>query len=227
MALLRNLLFYIAFYFGTAWYVIKALVSITYSQVQFREAVHGWSRFHRRCVQNILGIQIRYEGAPSDEPMLYAMKHESFFEAIDAPTVFKLPSVFAKQELFAIPGWGRTALLYGLVPVERHAGARALRKMITAAKGHVANGRPLVIFPEGTRVPHDSAPPLQSGFAGLYKLVGLPVLPVAVDSGPLYHRLIKRRGTITYRFGEPIPPGLSRAEVEKRVHQAINALKDR
>ena len=225
MALLRSLFFYVAFYLGTAWYVLKALASIAISQEQFREAVHGWSRFHRRCVENILGIEIRFEGKPHDEPLLYAIKHESFFEAIDAPTVFKVPSVFAKQELFEIPGWGRTALHYGLVPVERDAGARALRKMIAAAKGHVANGRPLVIFPEGTRVPHESAPPLQSGFAGLYKLVGLPVVPVAVDSGPLYHRLIKRRGKITYKFGEPIPPGLPRAEAEERVHEAINALK--
>lgn len=224
MALLRSLLFYFAFYLGSIWYVLSALVVIGISPEKFRAAVHGWSRFHRRCVERILGIEIRFEGQPHDQPLLYAVKHESFFEAIDTPTLFHLPSVFAKQELFAIPGWGRTALHYGLVPVERDAGASALRKMIAAAKGHVANGRPLVIFPEGTRVGHGTKPPLQAGFAGLYKLVGLPVVPVAVDSGPLYHRFIKRRGTITYRFGEPIPPGLPRAEVEARVHAAINAL---
>jgi 1-acyl-sn-glycerol-3-phosphate acyltransferase len=73
-------------------------------------------------------------------------------------------------------------------------------------------------------VPHGERAPLRSGFAGLYKLLGLPVVPVAVDSGPLYHRLWKRRGTITVRFGEIIPPGLPREEVEARVHAAINAL---
>jgi 1-acyl-sn-glycerol-3-phosphate acyltransferase len=67
-------------------------------------------------------------------------------------------------------------------------------------------------------------PGLQSGFAGLYKLIGLPVVPIAVDSGPLYHRRFKCRGTITYRIGETIPPGLPRAEIEARVHAAINAL---
>ena len=64
--------------------------------------------------------------------------------------------------------------------------------MLAEARGFIDSGRPLVIFPEGTRVPHGARPPLQSGFAGLYKLLGLPVVPVAVDSGPLYHRWWKR-----------------------------------
>ena len=81
-----------------------------------------------------------------------------------------------------------------------------------------------MIFPEGTRVPHGSKAKLQAGFAGLYKLIGLPVVPVAVNSGPLYHRFWKRSGTITYRIGEKIPPGLPRAEIEARVAAAINAL---
>ena len=93
-----------------------------------------------------------------------------------------------------------------------------------AAKALVADGRPLVIFPEGTRVPHGENRELQSGFAGLYKMLGLPVVPVAVNSGPIYHRLLKQRGRITYRFGEIIPPGLPREEVEQRVRTAINAL---
>ena len=71
---------------------------------------------------------------------------------------------------------------------------------------------------------HGTQPPLQSGFAGLYKLLGLPVVPVALDSGPCYHRRWKRRGTITIRVGEPIPAGLPRDEIEARVVAAINVL---
>ena len=98
--------------------------------------------------------------------------------------------------------------------------------MIATAKLRVDEGRPLVIFPEGTRVPHGEEAPLQSGFAGIYKLLGLPVVPVAVNSGPYYHRIIKQPGTIIYRVGETIPAGLPRAEMERQVHRAINVLND-
>ncbi|MEO7247101.1 MAG: 1-acyl-sn-glycerol-3-phosphate acyltransferase, partial [Novosphingobium sp.] len=67
-------------------------------------------------------------------------------------------------------------------------------------------------------------PGLQAGFAGIYKLLALPVVPFAVNSGPLFNRRWKRRGVITYRFGETIPPGLPRDVVEACVHQAINVL---
>ncbi len=96
--------------------------------------------------------------------------------------------------------------------------------MVAEARSFAQTGRPLAIFPEGTRVPHGERPPLQAGFAGLYKLLGLPVVPVAVDSGRLYQHLWKRPGTITLQFGEPIAPGLPREEIEARVHAAINAL---
>jgi 1-acyl-sn-glycerol-3-phosphate acyltransferase len=88
----------------------------------------------------------------------------------------------------------------------------------------VAANRPLAIFPEGTRVAHGQRPPLQSGFAGIYKMVGLPVVPVAVNSGALLRGFWKKRGVVTYRIGETIPPGLPREEMEARVHAAINAL---
>ena len=226
MRLLRNLAFYPAFYIGSLLITTASLLSLPFSVDMFRERVRDWPRWQRWCLVNLLGCRIVIEGEPLDEPALYAIKHESFFEAIDAPRLFRLPSVFAKQELFRIPLWGRAATAFGLVPVERNSGAKALMTMIRSAKKLAADGRPLVIFPEGTRVPHGERRPLQSGFAGLYKMLGLQVVPVAVNSGPVYHRALKQPGTITYRFGEPIPPGLPREEVEQRVLDAINALND-
>ena len=224
MPLLRNLLFYPLFYGVSALLVVASVLAVPMGQVALKGVVARWGDWHHWCVQNILGIKIVQEGLIPDEPVLIAVKHESFFEAIDMPRLFSFPTVFAKRELFWIPGWGFSAKVYGLVPVARDKGARALREMIALAKLRVGEGRPLVIFPEGTRVPHGKEPPLQSGFAGIYKLLGLPVVPVAVNSGPLYHRFIKRPGTITYKVGETIPAGLPRAEMERRVHRAINAL---
>lgn len=226
MIWLRNIAFYPAFYIGSALITIVALVTMPFSKTAFRKRIRDWPSWQRVCLKWFIGIDVAMEGVPVDEPVLYAIKHESFFEAIDAPRLLRFPSVFAKKELFDIPGWGRAARAYGLVPVARDEGAKALMQMIRSAKALSAEGRPLVIFPEGTRVPHGERMPLQAGFAGLYKMLGLPVVPVAVNSGPLYHRKLKRSGTITYRFGEMIPAGLPREEVEERVLDAINALND-
>ncbi|MEM1197253.1 MAG: lysophospholipid acyltransferase family protein [Pseudomonadota bacterium] len=224
MAYLRNFLFYPVFYGFSALLVVASVLAIPLGRNRLRWVVATWGTWHRWCLKTLVGIEVVIEGSLPDGPFLIAVKHESYFEAIDMPRLFRFPTVFAKRELFLIPGWGYSAKVYGLIPVARDKGAKALREMIKTARQRVAEGRPLVIFPEGTRVKHGAKPPLQSGFAGTYKLLGLPVVPIAVNSGPVYHRFVKRPGTITYRVGETIPAGLERGEIENRVHVAINAL---
>lgn len=224
IAAVRSLAFYVLFYGGSALLVVASVIAVIAQQRWLRPIVARWGHWHLWCVRKLLGIEVVLDGALPQGPVLIAVKHEAFFEAIDTPRLFAFPAVFAKQELFRIPGWGHSALVYGLIPVAREEGAKTLRQMIALAKQRVEEGRPLVIFPEGTRVPHGTRPPLQAGFAGLYKLLRLPVVPIAVDSGATYHRLVKRPGRITYKVGETIPAGLARDEVEARVHRAINAL---
>lgn len=221
---LRSLVFYPVFYTGSIGYVLAAMAMLPIHQRAFEKAVVGWTQFHRFCVERILRIRVVIEGDLPRSSALIAIKHESFFEAIDAPNMVHFPAIIAKAELLRIPLWGKAAGTFGLIGVERDQGARALRTMLAEARRRIKEGRVLVIFPEGTRVPHGRAAPLAAGFAGLYKLFALPVVPVAVDSGPLYHRLWKRSGTVSVRVGAPIPPGLSREEVEARVLAAINAL---
>jgi 1-acyl-sn-glycerol-3-phosphate acyltransferase len=224
MNVVRSLLFYFVFYGGSVFYVLAAVFMSYVAPQHLRPVPDAWSRCHRDCLRVILGINVRQTGSIPPGPALYAIKHESFFEAIDAPNTLDFPVPFGKEQLFKIPGWGRAAKSYGAVTVMRDEGAKGLRAMLAEARGYIGTGRPLVIFPEGTRIPHGERPPLQSGFAGLYKMLGLPVVPVAVDSGPLYHRWWKRPGTIRLHIGEPIEPGLSREEIEARVHAAINVL---
>ena len=221
----RSIAFYIVFYGGSIFIVLACLAALPFGREVFRRTVDQWARWHRLCMRVLLGQRVRLEGEIPDGRVFVAIKHESFFEAIDLARLLKRPGVFAKAELMRIPLWGLVGDRYGLVEVQRDQGAKALRHMMAAAKRLSGEeGRPLVIFPEGTRVPHGTAPELQAGFAGIYKLLGLPVVAIAVDSGPLYHRWWKLPGVITYRVVEVVPPGLPRDELEQRVRTAINAL---
>jgi 1-acyl-sn-glycerol-3-phosphate acyltransferase len=225
MTVLRSLAFYFVFYVGSVFYILYGAAQYALGlNKAFERTVSAWALFHRGCARVLLGIRLVIEGELPAGPVLIAMKHQSFYEAIDMPGLFDRPAVFAKAELMRIPVWGRIGQRYGLIAVKRDQGAAALRAMLTAARKYSSDGRPLVIFPEGTRVAFGQRGELQAGFAGLYKLLGLPVVPVAANSGPLYHRRWKQPGIVTFRIGETIPPGLPREEIEERVQDAINAL---
>lgn len=226
MIAIRSLLFALVFYPGSLMFVLWAMAFGWTTPLMVQRTATHWSRFHRWCVQRLLGQRIVVEGDLPIGPYLYIAKHESMFETIDILCLFDRPAIGAKRELFDIPLWGGIARRYGLIPIERTAGASALRALRAAAKDRIAQGRAICLFPEGTRVPHGESPPLKAGFAGLYSLLGLPVVPIAIDSGRVSPRgkFLKRPGTITYKVGEIVPVGLDRKEAEARVHAAINAL---
>ena len=226
MAALRSLLFALVFYPGSVVYVLSAFPAMLLGQRGVTAVADGWALFHRWCCTWILGIWTRIEGEVPPGPVLIAAKHQSMYETVDMVVVLDTPAVVLKKELADIPGWGRVAQVYGMIPVDREGGGAALRRMLRAAGEAKRQGRPILIFPEGTRVPVGEQPPLQPGFAGLYRALGLPVVAVAIDSGKLTPKgsFIKRPGTITMRFGPLIPPGLPREEIEARVHQQMNAL---
>jgi 1-acyl-sn-glycerol-3-phosphate acyltransferase len=225
MDLVRSLLFALLFYPGTLLYVLTVIAVSPFGDAPVQAVVHAWSKFHHRLVRHVLGIRIEWDGAIPDGPYLIAVKHNSMMEAVDTLHFAQCPVVVMKRELTTIPLFGWVTRRYGVIGVDRNAGAAALRVMMKEAKAAIAGGRPVIIFPEGTRVPYGSSPPLQSGFAGLYRALGLPVAPVAHDVGRLWHKgFVKRSGTVHFRVGEVIPPGLKRDDVEARVHAAINAL---
>jgi 1-acyl-sn-glycerol-3-phosphate acyltransferase len=226
MAAVRSALFAVAFYAGTLLWIAAAFAAVPFGPDLVRRAVTGWARYHRWCAATLLGIRARVEGSAPSGPALVAAKHQSMFETLELVALLPVPAMVMKRELERIPLFGALTRRYGIIPIDRAGGAGALRRMLKAGEAAIAEGRPIIIFPEGTRVAPGEAPPLQAGFAGLYRSLGLPVVPVALDSGRLWPRrgLVKRAGRVTMRFGEPIPPGLPRKEIEARVHAAINAL---
>jgi 1-acyl-sn-glycerol-3-phosphate acyltransferase len=226
MNLIRSLLFALLFYPGTLLYVLTVIILSPLGEKPVRAVVHGWSAFHHWLVRNILGIRMVWDGEIPEGPYLIAVKHQSMMEAVDTLHFARTPVVVMKRELTVIPLFGWVTRRYGVIGVDRDAGASALRAMMAEAKAAVATGRPIVIFPEGTRVPYGEAPELRAGFAGLYRVLGLPVVPVAHDVGRLWGRgFVKRSGTAHFKVGEVIPAGLKRDDIEARVHAAINALR--
>lgn len=222
---LRTLLFRIVFYGGSVPIVLLSPVAALFGEKFFRNWVVFWTAYHAWCARNLMGIRIRIAGARPTTPALYAAKHQSFFETFELVHMLDAPAVVMRQEFARIPVWGWAARRYGVIVIDRSGAASALRQMMREARAAGAAGRSVVIFPEGTRTPPGEAPALRSGLAGLYRAVGLPVVPIALDSGRVWpKRGSMHPGVVTFRFGEPISPGLPRADVEARVHDEINAL---
>ena len=225
MQTLRSLIYAAIFYPGTLLYVITGIAASAFGEAPMRRVVHGWAQFHHRLAEVVLGVRMEMDREIPPGAVLIAIKHGSMYETIEALRIARTPVVVLKHELASLPLFGLVTRIYGVIPVDRGAGASALRQMMKLGRQAAADGRPVLIFPEGTRVPAGETPPLGAGFAGLYRALGLPVVPVAVDSARLWGRgLLKRRGTIHFKVGETIPPGLKRDEIERRVHAAINAL---
>lgn len=222
---MRALLYGLVFYPGSVIYVLTAPISALIGRRALIPHVLAWGRFHDWCTRVLLNVRYRIEGELPSGPMLVAFKHESMYETVQALVFLDRPAPVLKRELMNVPLWGWACQKYGGIVVDRDAGAKALRGMLAEAKEIIAEGRPIFIFPEGTRVRHGEAPELKSGISGLYRLLKLPVLPIATDSGRfLPKRGPKRPGTVTFKVGELIPPGLEREEFEARLHAAINAL---
>ena len=224
MTKLRSAIYALVFYPATLLFVLGCMVASLFGREPIRAVVHGWTSFHHWFVR-LLGTRVAVSGAIPAGAYLIAVKHQSMFETLEMMRIARTPIVVMKRELTTMPMFGWATRAYGVIPVDRQAGAKALREMLALGKEAAASGRPILIYPEGTRTKAGETPPLQAGFAGLYKALGLPVVPVAMDSGRLWGRnLPAEAGTIHFRIGEPIPAGLKRDEIEARVHAGINAI---
>jgi 1-acyl-sn-glycerol-3-phosphate acyltransferase len=222
-AIIRSLLYAAIFYPATVLWVLAGLVATLIGRKPTLAVVLSWVDLHHWLAGHILSIRLRVEGEIPPGVHLFAVKHQSMFETLEMVRLINLPIIVMKKELADIPLFGLMTRRYGVIPVERSAGAKALRSLVKEGARAIRTGRPVIIYPEGTRVRPGQSPKLKSGFAALYRALGLPVIPVAVDSGRLWGRgLVHRSGIVTVKIGEPIPAGLPRSEIEARVHSAIN-----
>ena len=232
MTLLRSLFFNLAFYAWTAFLGIAALPMLLAPRARVMRFGRWWSRTVLDLARAIAGIDYELRGAEHlpGGPAIIAMKHQSAWDTLGAPALFGDVAIVLKRELLWIPCYGWYARKAGMVPIDRGAGATALKAMVRRAREVVAERRPIVIFPEGTRTAVGAKRPYHPGVAALYTQLGLPVVPVAVNSGLFWprRRFLKRPGRIIVEVLPPLPPGLDRkafiAELQSRIEMATERL---
>jgi 1-acyl-sn-glycerol-3-phosphate acyltransferase len=231
MTALRSALFNIVFLPGMAIGCLFVLPFGLVSRRAMMAAVLTYMRFLRWTERWILGLDYRVLGREHvpGGPCIVAAKHQSTWETMKLHLLLDDPAVVLKSELSKIPLWGWYARRAGMIAVERGAGARAINGMVRDAKERVAEGRPIVIFPQGTRVPPGEWRPYRSGVGALYTALDLPVVPMALNSGVFWGRRAasKRGGTVTVEFLPPIPPGLPQAEMMERLERELETASDR
>ena len=161
---------------------------------------------------------------------IVAFKHHSAWDTIALWVLLENPAIVLKRSLAMIPVFGWYIRRGKAIVIDREAGAKALKSMVAAARSAVAEGRPIAIFPEGTRTVVGAPGSYQPGVAALYKQLGLPLVPAALNSGLFWGRqsFLKRPGCILVEFLPAIEPGLDRrhlmAELERRIEQATTML---
>ena len=222
---LRSLAFNVGWYLGTT---VLAIVGMPLLLAPRRWVV-GWARlwivFVLWWLRVTVGLTHRIVGRENlpAGPAILASKHQSSWETLSFTLLFDDIAIVLKRELLFIPVVGWAMARAGNVAVTRGDGAAALRGLVKQAKAAVAEGRSIVIFPEGTRVTPGDSRPYQVGTAALYRQLGVPVVPIALNSGLFWGRRkwIKRPGVLTLEILPPIQPGLPRDAFMKTLQESI------
>lgn len=186
-----------------------------------------WIKLSIWCLKWSVGLthQIRGWENLGDGQVLVAAQHQSAWETLALNLTLKDPAFALKKELYKIPLFGWYLRKVDMAAIDRSGGASALKQMIADARRLANDGRPLLIFPQGTRVAAGTKAPFLPGVFALYKSLGRPCVPVALNSGFFWGRVAftKRPGAITMAFLEPIPPGLARVEFMETLEARIAA----
>lgn len=228
MTFLRSLLFFVWFAVVSATLAILFLPALLLPRKITVWMSKRWSMLVFAGLRAIAGTRFELRGARPRNGVLVAAKHMSMWDTLALYLVLDDPAVVLKRGLTAIPFYGWYIRKAGSIAIDRGGGAQTLRRMAGAAKTMIAQGRAILIFPEGTRKKPDAPPDYKPGVAGLYGQLGVECVPAALNSGLFWTGFIKRPGTIVLEFLEPIPPGLkSRAFMtllEGRIETATAAL---
>ncbi|MBI1360868.1 MAG: 1-acyl-sn-glycerol-3-phosphate acyltransferase [Alphaproteobacteria bacterium] len=214
------------------FYVSMALVGLPWLPVAFLSrgaavgAIRFWAATQRFALHWICGIRTEFRGLENipEGPCVIAMKHQSTYDTI-APFLFlRDPAFVLKRELLRMPVFGLYAARARMIAIDRSGGLKTMKLMLAAAKVQNQLGRPVVIFPEGTRQLVDAPTDLKPGAFAMYRELEAPCVPVALNTGLCWRGsgFIRRPGVAVFECLPVIEPGLDRAEFTRRLKSALD-----
>ncbi len=213
------------FYLNLVAFLVCGAMFLVTPRAWSMAALKAWSRASLWWLRVLAGVEMEVRGRehiPSGAALV-AGKHQSLWEIFALLPLFSDPAVVLKRELTFIPLFGWFALKFKMIPVHRGAGASALKKMVGHAREAVAQGRQILIFPEGTRRAPDAEPDYKPGAAALYTQLDVPCVPFALNSGLYWPRrkFLRYPGRIVVEFLPAMAPGLNRKVYTKQLQEMI------
>ena len=225
MNLPRAIAFQLAFWAWSALINLAWLPSLLMSPLATVRGQTIWAKGVMMLLEVLVGIRYEIRGRNNIPvgPVLIAAKHQSAWDTMIFHIIANDPAVVMKAELLKIPIYGWYCRHSRMIPINRDNGSKAIRAMVDAAKAAVTEARPIIIFPQGTRVAPGVEAPYLPGIAALYRQLGIPVVPVALNSGVFWPRQSLRRkpGTIALEYLPVIETGLNRKDFMARLEAAI------
>jgi 1-acyl-sn-glycerol-3-phosphate acyltransferase len=223
--ILRSVAFNVLFYVNTFVWLIVALPTFFMPYTAILGVAKAWGRTNLVLLRAVAGINYEIRGLEKipKGAIIAAAKHQSAWETFALLPLFDKPTFIVKRELEWIPIFGWLMIKGRMVPVDRSAGGAALTDMTERARIELARGRQLIIFPEGTRRPAGAEPRYKYGVAQLYAEIGVPCVPIALNSGLFWPRrtILRHPGTVLVEVLDPIAPGLDKEEFFARLKDVI------
>jgi 1-acyl-sn-glycerol-3-phosphate acyltransferase len=223
--IVRSLIYNVLFYLNLVVYLIAAIPTFWLPYRCIVEVAKSWGRTSTWLLRVICGTRVEITGIEKIPwgPLIVASKHQSTWETFGIITLFADPAFILKRELLWLPLFGWYAWKGRMIPVNRGARAQALAAIAREARVRLAQGRQIIIFPEGTRRPAGAEPSYKFGVVHLYAESGVPCLPIALNSGQFWPRrsFLRYPGTIRVEILDPIPPGLDKEAFATRLRGDI------
>ena len=227
MIFFRSLLFNIFLYLGIALASVVASLFLFFKDKYVLFLGRFLSHYVLWILKIFLNTKIEFKGLENlkkHEKFFVASAHQSMFETFALQIVINGPIFILKKELTKIPffGWGLKKI--GAIVIVRNTVTKENLNFFDRVKESVnKSNRPLLIFPQGTRVKYKEKVPFKKGAGRIYQTLEIPCVPVALNSGKVWPKnsFNKYPGKITISFLNPILPGLEKEKFIEKLQTDI------